>query len=101
MLTVLSLTKISTIFLFNTNVKYVRVLNQISILDGKVAAFQGGVLVREQSSGEIVGAVGISGAAGDEDEYCAIYGVDNCAMGVSKLLVTEPAEHSCKTLSKL
>lgn len=73
-------------------------LNQISILDGKVAAFQGGIVVREQSSGEIVGAVGVSGAAGDEDEYCALYGVQNCELGASNLLVTEPAEHSCKTL---
>lgn len=49
-----------------------RVLNQISTAEGKMAAFQGGILVREKATGEIVGSVGISGAAGDEDEYCAL-----------------------------
>ena len=62
-----------------------------------MAAFQGGVLVCEKESGEIVGAVGVSGAAGDEDEYCALYAVQNCEMG--NLLDTSPSEHSCKTLS--
>lgn len=79
---------------------FVRVLNQISIMDGKVAAFQGGILVREKSTGEIVGSVGVSGAAGDEDEYCAIYGVQNCEMGLSSLLVTVPPKHSCTTVAK-
>ena len=70
-------------------------------MDGKMAAFQGGILVREKSTGEIVGSVGVSGAAGDEDEYCALYGVHNCEMGLASLLVTEPPEHSCKTVSSL
>jgi uncharacterized protein GlcG (DUF336 family) len=78
-----------------------RVLNQISIMDGKMAAFQGGILVREKSTGEIVGSVGVSGAAGDEDEYCALYGVHNCELGLASQLDTVPSEHSCKTLAKM
>jgi len=77
---------------------FVRVLNQISTVDGTAAAFPGGVLIREKSSGSILGSVGVSGAAGDEDEYCALAGVMECS--ISDQLMTEPAEHSCKT-SKL
>ena len=67
-------------------------------MDGKMAAFQGGILVLESCTGAVVGSVGVSGAAGDEDEFCALYGVQNCEM--ANLLATEPAQHSCKTLSK-
>ena len=42
---------------------------------GRFVAVPGGVLVRAQSSGDVVGAVGISGDASDKDEYCAIVGV--------------------------
>jgi hypothetical protein len=39
-----------------------------------------------------------SGAAGDEDEYCALQG----AKAVSALLITsEPARHSCATVKDL
>ena len=75
---------------------FARVLNQIAITDGQMACFQGGVLVREKDSGDVVGSVGVSGAAGDEDEFCALAGVKECEVG--DLLVTEPAEHSCKTV---
>jgi len=78
---------------------FVRVLNQITTLDGTMAAFQGGVLVRDKSSGEVVGSVGVSGAAGDEDEYCALRGVMECSIG--KQLLTEPEQHSCKTMKDL
>jgi uncharacterized protein GlcG (DUF336 family) len=42
--------------------------------DGRFVAVPGGVLVRS-ASGEIIGAVGISGDASDKDEYAAITGV--------------------------
>ncbi len=77
---------------------FARVLNQISIVGGDMAAFQGGILVKEASSGTIVGSVGVSGAAGDEDEYCALEGVKQCAMASE--LVTVPETHSCKTLKE-
>lgn len=78
---------------------FARVLNQINIVDGNMAAFQGGVLIREKESGVIVGSVGVSGAAGDEDEFCALAGVKECML--ADQLVTEPLEHSCKTISNL
>ena len=74
---------------------FVRVINQINISGGDMAAFQGDILVKEKSTGDIVGSVGISGAAGDEDEYCALYGVKECSIAAE--LETIPAEHSCKT----
>mmetsp|Transcript_9963 Transcript_9963/g.11649 ORF Transcript_9963/g.11649 Transcript_9963/m.11649 type:complete len:174 (+) Transcript_9963:102-623(+) len=76
---------------------FARVLNQINTMDGNMAAFQGGVLIREKDSGIIVGSVGVSGAAGDEDEFCALTGVKEC--NLADQLVTEPLEHSCKTVS--
>ena len=42
---------------------------------GKFLPQQGGVLIRDPS-GAILGAVGISGATGDEDETCGIFGVE-------------------------
>ena len=50
-----------------------------------VASFPGGVLCRDASN-NVVGAIGVSGAASDEDEHCAILGAQ--AVG----LVTEPAQ---------
>ena len=52
-----------------------------------VAPFPGGVLCRD-AAGNIVGAIGVSGARSDEDEHCAIIGAQ--AVG----LVTEPAASS-------
>ena len=39
-----------------------------------MAPFPGGVLMKK-SDGSMLGAVGVSGAAGDEDEYCALRGI--------------------------
>ena len=50
-----------------------------------VASFPGGVLCRD-SANNVVGAIGVSGAASDEDEHCAILGAQ--AVG----LITEPAK---------
>lgn len=52
--------------------------------------------MKEASTGDIVGAVGVSGAAGDEDEFCALEGVTQCSL--SGELQTVPEKHSCKTL---
>ena len=69
------------------------VLNQVAISGGNMACFQGGVLIKD-TSGEIVGSVGVSGAAGDEDEFTALTGIRGCSIGES--LMTEPLEHSCE-----
>ena len=48
-----------------------------------IAAFPGGLLLKD-GSGNVVGAIGVSGASADEDEHCAIAGAQ--AVG----LVTQP-----------
>ena len=53
----------------STSDVYVRGLNQIVSVDSGLVAFPGGVVIRD-AEGDIVGSVGVSGAAGDEDEYC-------------------------------
>ncbi len=40
---------------------------------GKVVSVPGGVLILQ--SGEIIGAVGVTGGTGDEDEACALEGI--------------------------
>lgn len=46
---------------------------------GKFLPQQGGVLIRD-ASGAILGAVGISGASGDEDETCGAFGVEQTGL---------------------
>jgi uncharacterized protein GlcG (DUF336 family) len=41
---------------------------------GRIIPVPGGVLIRE-SSGEILGAVGVSGDTSDNDEICAVFGI--------------------------
>ena len=72
-----------------------KALNMVNISGGQLAAFPGGVLVRSKNCGSIVGSVGVSGALGDEDEYCALSAIKDCSIGDE--LQTEPEEHSCKT----
>ncbi len=46
---------------------------------GKFLPQQGGVLIRA-TDGTILGAVGISGATGDQDEECAIHGIERAGL---------------------
>ena len=46
---------------------------------GKFLPQQGGVLIRD-ANGSIIGAVGISGATGDQDEKCAIWGIEQSGL---------------------
>ena len=64
----------------------------MTTLEGRAVAFPGGVLIRDATDNQIVGSIGISGAAGAEDEYCGIQAVKLCSIGEE--LVTEPAEGS-------
>jgi uncharacterized protein GlcG (DUF336 family) len=52
---------------------FVQALNGLA--DGKVVPVPGGVLVKD-ASGEIIGAVGISGDTSDNDETCALAGIE-------------------------
>lgn len=43
---------------------------------GNIVPMPGGVLIRDKTNGKIIGAVGISGDSGDNDEICAVAGVN-------------------------
>jgi uncharacterized protein GlcG (DUF336 family) len=88
--------------------KYCQMLAMVNITGGKMAPFPGGVLLKGRD-GSIVGAVGVSGASGDEDEYCALQGVRSLqdilpSLGytgdLDKNCVTDPATHSCTTINE-
>jgi uncharacterized protein GlcG (DUF336 family) len=51
---------------------FMQALNAMS--DGRIVPLPGGVLVRDPG-GEILGAVGVAGAASDQDESCAVAGI--------------------------
>ena len=48
--------------------------SMVDITGGKMAAFPGGVLIRNNDN-EVIGAIGVSGASGDEDEYAGMKSV--------------------------
>lgn len=75
--------------------QFMRLGSQIASQGGKVISFPGGIVIRCVEEGSILGAVGVSGAAGNEDEYCALEGVHQSSVATE--VVTEPAQHSCKT----
>ena len=70
-------------------------MNSMMAISGKMAAFPGGVLLRNMEN-EIIGAIGVSGAAGDEDEYVALNGAWESGLAVQ----TSPQEHSCTTVKQ-
>lgn len=51
-----------------------------NLADGRIIPVPGGVLIRD-SRKAIIGAVGITGAASDQDEACAVAGIE--AVGLS------------------
>lgn len=51
----------------------------IALAGGNLVPVPGGVLVRD-ASGDLVGAVGVSGHLPDDDEACAIAGIDAASM---------------------
>ncbi len=52
-------------------------LNAMS--DGRMVPLAGGVLIRN-GEGRVIGSVGISGDTSDNDEICAVYGVESAGM---------------------
>lgn len=48
----------------------------ISLADGKVMPVPGGVLIRDTDN-NLIGAIGISGDVSDQDERCAIAGIES------------------------
>jgi uncharacterized protein GlcG (DUF336 family) len=47
----------------------------ISVSQGRIMAVKGGVLIRNADN-EIIGAVGVSGDLSDQDELCAVSGIE-------------------------
>lgn len=50
-----------------------------AVSEGRLAPVPGGVLVRD-STGAVAGAVGISGDHPDNDEACAVFGIEHCGL---------------------
>jgi uncharacterized protein GlcG (DUF336 family) len=48
----------------------------VNIADGKIMPAPGGVLIRDDDN-RLIGAVGISGDSSDQDERCAIAGIED------------------------
>lgn len=67
--------------------KFSQVISMSTIVEGKIAPFPGGVLLKARETGEIVGAIGVSGATSDEDEAVALAG----AKLFSDLIASDPA----------
>ena len=44
--------------------------------DGRIVPSPGGVIILDQTGKEVLGAVGISGDTGDNDEICAVAGIE-------------------------
>lgn len=68
--------------------KFSQMTSMVAVSGNQMAPFPGGILLKVGDT--IVGAVGVSGAAGDEDEYCAIRGVLEANLGIS----TVPESHA-------
>lgn len=52
-----------------------------AITDGNYMPVAGGVVI-ENKAGQIMGAVGVSGATSDDDENCAIWAIEHCGFTV-------------------
>jgi uncharacterized protein GlcG (DUF336 family) len=63
---------------------FLQALNAMA--DGRIVALPGGVLVRDDAA-RIVGAVGVAGAASDQDEACAVAGIG--AIGLHSTVETD------------
>ena len=54
--------------------------NALSVMSGgRMVPVPGGVLIRS-GSGDVLGAVGISGDTADKDEICAVYGIESARL---------------------
>jgi uncharacterized protein GlcG (DUF336 family) len=78
--------------------QFMRLGSQLMSQQGNIISFPGGILLKCAEEGTILGSVGVSGAAGDEDEFCALQGVHESS--IAKEVLTEPLEHSCTTTLK-
>ncbi|KAL7529214.1 hypothetical protein ACHAWF_002886 [Thalassiosira exigua] len=75
--------------------KFTQAAGMVTITGGDLCPVAGGVLIKAED-GSTIGAIGVSGAAADEDEYIALKGAQ--AVTIEHNLTTMPENHSCKTL---
>mmetsp|Transcript_28781 Transcript_28781/g.69624 ORF Transcript_28781/g.69624 Transcript_28781/m.69624 type:complete len:240 (-) Transcript_28781:150-869(-) len=75
--------------------KFCQMTSMVALSGNQMAPFPGGIVLKVNDY--VIGAVGVSGAAGDEDEYCAITAVQEASIPG---LMTVPAEHSCTTVNE-
>ena len=75
--------------------KMLQGISMVGLANNAIAPFPGGIVLRDKETNDILGAIGCSGAAGDEDEYCALMGVHRSSAANS--IVTDPLSHSCST----
>lgn len=66
------------------------VTSLIALSDGELVPVAGGVLVRN-AAGAIIGAVGVSGASPDDDEGCAVAGIEAAGLAADPGAVEGPA----------
>ena len=79
--------------------KFTQAGASVVVTEGNLIPVAGGVLVSDQD-GNSIGAVGVSGAAADEDEYLAWVGVQRTTE-LKNICITTPLNHSCTTLASL
>ena len=81
----------------NESSKFCQMLAMNTISGNQMAPFPGGIVLQHtaETNPYVIGAVGVSGAAGDEDEYCALQAVHEANIPG---LTTLPQTHSCSTV---
>ena len=52
----------------------------VTVSGGRIVPVPGGVLIRREKDGEIIGSVGISGDTSDKDEICAVHGIHSAGL---------------------
>ena len=52
--------------------KGAQMMNMVAIMNGQMANFPGGILIKCKESKSVLGSVGVSGATGDQDEFLAL-----------------------------
>lgn len=72
--------------------KFCQMTSMVAISGNKMMPCPGGVLIKNQEN-DVIGAVGVSGASADEDEYCGMVGV----IETNPLLKILPETDSCTT----
>mmetsp|Transcript_20159 Transcript_20159/g.43492 ORF Transcript_20159/g.43492 Transcript_20159/m.43492 type:complete len:250 (+) Transcript_20159:225-974(+) len=83
--------------------KFTQSAAMTSVMKGELIPVAGGVLIQDET-GATVGAVGVSGAAADEDEYLALKGVqvleEENGGSRGEFFQTQPPQHCCSTLKE-